>query len=109
MTTLLTNTHFLGHESKTTSSIDENNFVTFSKWINKKDRFNYKIYKPKVTVNEKTGKKTYYQKIVLAGCDDHTINGKPGAYVKGQTGNTWHPKSKATRRKIKQKKIDNKH
>lgn len=97
-----TNTHFLGHESNTTSSKQEKRFVMFSKSINNEDRFNYKVYKPRVTVNEITGKRTYYQKIVLSSCLEHTNNGAPGSYVKGQSGNTWHsPKKSRKRNKIK--------
>ena len=103
-----TNTHFLGKESNTSTSKLEDRFVTFSKKINKADRFNYRIYRPQVTVNEETGEKTYYQKIVLSSCLEHTNNGVPGSYVKGQTGNVWHPKSKSTRNKLKEKKKSNK-
>lgn len=102
------NTHFLGYKSKTTSSKQENNFVMFSKCINDADRFNYKVYKPRVIINDITGEKTYYQKIVLSSCLEHTNNGASGSYVKGQTGNVWHPKSKSTRNKLKEKKKSNK-
>lgn len=99
-----TKTHYLGKESKVNTPILDDRFVMFSKKINNDDRFNYKIYRPKITINEETGKKTYYQKIVLATCLEHTNNGAPGSYVKGQVGNKWHPKSKSTRNKIKNKK-----
>lgn len=80
--------------SNTTTSKNEKKSVVFSKKINDEDRFNYRVYKPTITVDKKTGKRIYYQKIVLCSCLEHTINGKPGAYVKGQTGNTWHSKQK---------------
>lgn len=104
-----TNTHFLGKESNTTSSKQEKRFVMFSKWINDADRFNYKVYKPTVIIDDITKERTYYQKIVLASCLEHTNNGAPGSYVKGQTGNTWHSSSKAAKRKrklLKQNKKD---
>ena len=101
-------THYLRDMSKTTSSIQERNFVMFSKWINGEDRFNYKIYKPRVIINNTTGERTYYQKIVLATCLYHNNNGSPKAYVKGQEGIGWHKRSKATRKKIKEKKLNTK-
>lgn len=100
----ITQTHFLGDESTLSSSIEDRNFIMFSKWINKEDRFNYKIYKPVITINQNTGEKTYYQKIVLATCLYHNNNGSPKAYVKGQEGIGWHKRSKATQKKIKDKK-----
>lgn len=101
-------THYLADMSNTTTNKRDKRSVVFSKKINNDDRFNYRIYLPEITVDE-NNKKNYYQKIVLCSCLDHTINGKDGSYVKGQTGTTWHKRSKATKRKIllkKQKKDD---
>ena len=84
-------------------------YVMFSKKINNEDRLNYRIYKPVIQIDDDTEEIMYYQKIVLDTCLDHTIGGKPGSYVKGQTGNTWHSSSKAAKRKrklLKQNKKD---
>lgn len=89
-------THWLADESGTGSNPP---FVTFSKKINDEDRLNYRIYKPER--DPKTGK--YIQKIVMSSCEDHSLNGKPGAYVKGQIGNTWHPKKNSKRKHGKNK------
>ncbi len=101
-------THYLADMSNTTTNKRDKRSVVFSKKINNDDRFNYRIYLPEITVDE-NNKKNYYQKIVLCSCLDHTINGKDGSYVKGQTGNTWHSSSKAAKRKrklLKQNKKD---
>ena len=92
------NTHYLGNESSPNLS-EEARFVTFSKDINNEDRFTYRVYKPRVVAEN--GKKKYLQKIVVTGCLEHTISGKPGAYVRGQRGNTWHPKKNSKRRRGK--------
>jgi hypothetical protein len=95
-------THYLKDYSR-------KDYVMFSKKINDADRFNYKVYQAEIRIDKETSEKTYYQKIVLDTCLDHTIGGKPGSYVKGQTGNTWHSSSKAAKRKrklLKQNKKD---
>ena len=101
-------THYLADMSNTATTILDKRSVVFSKKINNSDRFNYRIYRPDITINEK-GEKVYYQKITLCSCLEHTVNGKPGSYIKGQTGNTWHSSSKAAKRKrklLKQNKKD---
>jgi len=101
-------THYLADMSNTATTILDKRSVVFSKKINNSDRFNYRIYRPDITINEK-GEKVYYQKITLCSCLEHTVNGKPGSYVKGQTGNTWHSSSKTAKRKrklLKQNKKD---
>lgn len=99
-------THYLADMSNTTTDKKDKRSVVFSKKINNTDRLNYRIYKPKIIKDPKTGEDTYYQKITLCSCLEHTVNGKPGAYVKGQTGNTWHSSSKAAKRKRKLLKQD---
>ena len=94
------NTHYLGKESKP-GLPEGSRFVTFSKDINSEDRFTYKIYKPAIVTEG--GKKKYIQRIVASGCLEHTISGKPGAYVKGQLGNVWHPKKNSKRKRGKNK------
>ena len=83
-------THYLADMSNTKTTIQDKRSVVFSKKINNKNRFNYRIYKPILIKDKKTGKLTYYQKIVLCSCSEHTINGMPGSYVKGQIGNVWN-------------------
>lgn len=93
------NTHFLADMSNTSTSNPDKRSIVMSKSINKQDRFNYRMYLPEKY--EIDGKIFYTQKIVLCSCSEHTINGMSGAYVKNQTGNTWHPKKKPSRFKIK--------
>jgi len=106
MQEILQDTHYLADYSNTATNKIEERSVVFSKQITKGDRFNYRIYRPKLV--EENGETYYIQDIVLCTCWDHTLDGKPGSYVKGQTGNTWHPKSKSTRNKLKEKKKSNK-
>lgn len=93
------NTHFLADMSNTSTSNLDKRSIVMSKSINKQDRFNYRMYLPEKY--EIDGKIFYTQKIVLCSCSEHTINGMSGAYVNNQTGNTWHPKKKPSRFKIK--------
>lgn len=81
-------------------------YIMFSKKINNNDRFNYRIYLPEITTNKETGEKTYYQKIVLSTCINHSIDGKNGSYVGGQTGTTWHSPKKSKNRNKNKKKDD---
>lgn len=86
-------THYLADESK-----PGRGHITYSKKINKEDRFNYVIYKPTIDDDGK-----YNQIIKLSACSEHTIAGKPGAYVGGQRGNVWHPKKHSKRSRGKNK------
>lgn len=66
-------THYLGDYSK------PGKFYTFSKVIDEKHRLNYKVYPPKVQINEKTKEKEYIKKIILESCWEH--NTKEGDYL----------------------------
>lgn len=101
-------THYLADMSNTTTDKKDKRSVVFSKKINNADRLNYRIYKPKIIKDPKTGEDIYYQKITLCSCLEHTVNGKPGAYVKGQIGNTWHSPNKSAKLKRKLKKQNKK-
>ena len=65
----------------------------FSKKINNADRFNYKIYKPEIMMNENTKETIIIQKIVLDSCSGHIISDMPGNYSPGKKReeNNWHP------------------
>ena len=97
-------THYLADFSNiSTSKVDER-FVMFSKNLTASDRFNYRVYKPRLV---KENEETYFsQKIVLSTCQGHTISGKPGSYVGGDNtgGNVYHPVSKAEKRRRKEEK-----
>lgn len=93
-------TEYLAYKSRLTGP-ESDKFVTFSKNINREDRFTYRVYKP--TVVTENGKRRFIQKIVLTGCLEHTVSGQPGAYVRGQRGNVWHPKKHSKRNRGKNK------
>lgn len=50
-----------------------------SKYINGKDRLNYRIYKPQLVEDLDTGEIKYIQKIVFESCYGHDTNGQ-GSY-----------------------------
>lgn len=97
-------THYLADYSSTHTTVpDDDRYVVFSKWLTSGDRFNYRIYKPRI-MKDQEGNEIMTQKIVLCTCWDHTINGKPGSYVGGQEGNQWNNNNKAARRRRKLEK-----
>lgn len=67
-------THYL---SKLSKNPKESHLV--SKYINGKDRLNYRIYKPQLVEDLDTGEIKYLQKIVFESCYGHDTNGQ-GTY-----------------------------
>jgi len=58
-------THYLSDYSK------PGEFYMFSKKITGPHRLNYRIYKPALEIDQKTGKTRYVKKVILDSCYDH--------------------------------------